>query len=216
MKHYFVKTPLLAKLIFNKWKWSFTKKEKTLYLTFDDGPTSEVTNWVLEQLLKHNAKATFFCIGKNIQQNPELFSEIVNQGHTVGNHTNNHLKSFETSKEKYIQNVLEAEQEIKKIINLSTTQKSKLFRPPYGKLKLSQSKILRKKGYKIIMWDVLSADFDTEISKEICMHNVVKNTSKGSIIVFHDSIKAFEKVKFVLPHILEYFSEKGYNFKAIA
>lgn len=216
MKNYIVKTPLIVKLIFNKWKWSFSQKEKNLYLTFDDGPTPKVTDWVLEELKKYNAKATFFCIGKNIQQNPELFNEIIHQGHVIGNHTNNHLKSFETPKKRYIQNVLKAEEEIKKNSEFSTIQKVKLFRPPYGKLKLSQSKILRKKGYKIIMWDVLSADFDTEISEAKCMHNVVRNTSKGSIIVFHDSKKAFEKVKFVLPQILEYYTAKGYKFKTIA
>ncbi|SDX71660.1 Peptidoglycan/xylan/chitin deacetylase, PgdA/CDA1 family [Lutibacter oricola] len=212
MKKYFVKTPNIVKLFFNKWVWSISKKKgQTIYLTFDDGPTEGITNWVLNELDKYNAKATFFCIGKNVKEHPNIFKNIIDKGHSIGNHTNNHLKSSSTPDVEFLKNVDLAETQI----NQSKHQNSKLFRPPYGKLKLSVSKKLRKKGYKIIMWDVLSADFDTEISNEKCLHNVIENTTNGSIIVFHDSIKAANKVKFVLPQILEYYTAQGYKFNAL-
>ncbi|MDV7186149.1 polysaccharide deacetylase family protein [Lutibacter sp. TH_r2] len=215
MKKYLVKTPTIVKLIFNKWDWSFSKNDKSIYLTFDDGPTPEITDWVLTELKKVNAKATFFCIGKNIKQHPSIFNKIALEGHSIGNHTNNHLKATKTKESEYLQNVLLAENEIHKYLK-TDSQNFKLFRPPYGKLSLRTGKKLRKKGFKIIMWDVLSADFDTEISKEKCLRNVIKNTENGSVIVFHDSVKASEKVKFVLPQILDYYTAKGYLFKAIA
>jgi len=207
MKQYFIKTPNPVKLIFKNWVWSFSSKEKNLYLTFDDGPTPEITNWTLDQLDKYNAKATFFCIGKNVEQHPTIFKNIIEREHTVGNHTHNHLNGYNKKKSTYIQNVEAAEKHL--------TNTSKLFRPPYGKLKLAQSKKLRKKGYKIIMWDVLSADFDLSITPEKCLKNVIGNVENGSIIVFHDSVKAHEKLQYVLPIILEYYTEKGYQFKAI-
>lgn len=208
MKLYLTKTPFLIKLLFPNWVWSFSAKKKELFLTFDDGPTPEVTDWVLQELKKHNAKATFFCIGKNIDQHPELFEQIKAQGHTVGNHTHNHFKSAEHSTKAYLENVANASRHFE-------GYKPKLFRPPYGKLGLKKSIKLRSLGYKIIMWDVLSADFDTSISNLNCLNNVIKNTTNGSIIVFHDSLKASEKLQYVLPKILEYYSSKGYEFKSI-
>ena len=208
MKFYFVKTPGIFKFIFRNWVWSYTKNEKTIYLTFDDGPTTEVTPWVLYQLNKYRAKATFFCIGKNIAEHPEIFKEILRNEHAIGNHTNNHLNGWKTPANVYLENSKEA---LKKKVHNST-----LFRPPYGKLTLSQSKRLREQGKQIIMWDVLSADFDTKISKEKCLQNVLKNTQNGSIVVFHDSNKAAKKLKFVLPKVLDYFEGKGYNFKKIS
>ena len=207
MKPYLVKTPSLIKFLFRNWVWSFSKKEKTIYLTFDDGPTPEITEWVLNQLKKYNAKATFFCIGKNIQQHPEIFEKISKNSHSIGNHTHNHLNGLKTTTSNYIKNIEDSEDYI---------QKSALFRPPYGKLRFSQSRKIRKKGYKIVMWSVLSADFDTSITKEKCLENVIGYTTKGSIIVFHDSIKAANKLKFVLPKVLEYYTEKGFVFKKIS
>lgn len=215
MKKYIVKTPSLIKIIFYKWIWSFSKKEKDIYLTFDDGPTSDITDWTLNELKKHNAKATFFCIGKNILEHPTVFQKIINEGHSVGNHTHNHLNGLKTEKEEYLNNAESAENSIQQFNNLTSQKKSMLFRPPYGKLTLKQASILRKKGYKIIMWDVLSADFDTTISNKKCLENVVKNTQNGSIIVFHDSIKASEKLKYVLPKILDFYASKNYTFKSI-
>lgn len=208
MKKYIIKTPSLVKLFFNNWVWSFSSKEKTLYLTFDDGPTPEVTNWTLNTLKEHNAKATFFCIGKNITKYPEIYEKIKTNNHAVGNHTNNHLNGYKTTTTEYLKNISISEK--------NAGEKTNLFRPPYGKIKLSQAEQIRKKGYKIIMWDVLSADFDTTITAEECLRNVIKNVKNGSIIVFHDSVKAEEKLKFVLPKILEFYKAKGYTFNAIS
>lgn len=207
MKKYFVKTPYLLKLIFNNWVWSFSKKEKVIYLTFDDGPTPEITEWTLNELQKYNAKATFFCIGKNAALYPIIYTKIINDGHAIGNHTNNHLNGRKTSSSLYIENVLSAEKKLQ--------VQTKLFRPPYGQLTLKQSLKLRQLGYKIIMWDVLSADFDTTISAKKCLKNVIKNTKNGSIIVFHDSQKANERLKYVLPIILDIYSKKNYRFEKI-
>ncbi|MFK5958939.1 MAG: polysaccharide deacetylase family protein [Lutibacter sp.] len=213
MKSYLINTPRLVKLFFRNWVWDFSKKEKAIYLTFDDGPTHEITEWTLNQLRQYNAKATFFCIGKNVQKNPEIFQKIIEHGHSIGNHTNNHLNGYETELATYLTNIELAEQQFN-TLNLKI-QNSKLFRPPYGKLRFAQSKKIRGKGYKIVMWDVLSADFDTTITPEKCLENVIGYTENGSIIVFHDSVKASENLYFVLPKILEYYSEKGFVFKKI-
>ncbi len=216
MKPYFIKTPRLLKIIFNKWSWSFSVKAKNIYLTFDDGPTPEITEWTLAQLRKYNAKATFFCIGKNVENHPEIFQKIIKEQHSVGNHTHNHLNGWKTNTQDYFQNFEKADKTITSNLRLlSNSQSKKLFRPPYGKMLLKQSKKIRNKGYNIIAWDVISADFDTTISNSRCLKNVVKNTTNGSIVVFHDSVKASEKLKYVLPKILEFYSEKGYTFKKI-
>lgn len=207
MKNFFIKTPRLIKLIFNNWIWGFSSEEKILYLTFDDGPTPEITDWTLKQLKNYNAKATFFCIGKNVVNHPEIYQNIMADNHSIGNHTNNHLNGYKTNTSEYIKNISECEKKF--------TKKTTMFRPPYGKLKLSQARKLIKKGYKIIMWDILSADYDTKITPEECLENVIKNVDNGSIIVFHDSVKAQEKLKYVLPKILEFYTDKGYQFNAI-
>lgn len=203
MKSYFVKTPWWLKKIFRSRVWSIDTKEKILYLTFDDGPHPLATPLVLDELKKYNAKATFFCIGKNVESNSYLYNRILIEGHTTGNHTYDHLNGWNTGDEEYVHNISKASQYIKSI----------LFRPPYGKIKSSQ--VRKLKGYKIVMWDVLSGDFDENISSENCLANVINRTRSGSIIVFHDSQKAFQKLRFVLPKILENFSAKGYRFEAI-
>ena len=214
MKPYLIKTPILLKFLFRNWVWGLSSKEKVLYLTFDDGPTPEITEWTLNELKKYEAKATFFCIGKNIGEHPEIFQKIIEENHAVGNHTNNHLNGWKTKTAAYLQNIEESEKYFEENPK-SKIQNPKLFRPPYGKITLSQSKKIRKMGYKIIMWDVLSADFDPKISNEKCLENVIRNIQNGSIIAFHDSVKASEKLKFVLPKVLEYFSYQGYEFKSI-
>ena len=198
---------------FSKYTWCFRSNEKEIFLTFDDGPTPEITQFVLSELKKYNAKATFFCIGKNIQNYPEIFNEIISDGHSIGNHTQNHLNAWKTTTENYIANFLECHKTITQFNKIKF--KKQLFRPPYGKIKKSQAKKILKKGYKIIMWDVLSADFDNTISKERCLQNVLNNAKKGSIIVFHDSLKASKKVKYALPAVLKTFSDKGFVFKKI-
>jgi len=213
LKLYLTKTPNLVQRIFSNYVWRFSSVKKEIYLTFDDGPTPEITKFVLAELKKYNAKATFFCIGKNIKNHPEIFEEILADKHSVGNHTQNHLNGFETKTSEYITNFLACENVISNMVEKS--QNLKLFRPPYGKIKKKQATEIFKKGYKIIMWDVLSADFDESISKEKCLDNVLKNTENGSIIVFHDSIKASEKLKYVLSKVLEFYSKKGFEFKSI-
>jgi peptidoglycan/xylan/chitin deacetylase (PgdA/CDA1 family) len=215
MRHYWIKTNAFIKKIFPNYIWSIPNSENKIYLTFDDGPTPEITEWVLDELKKHDAKATFFCIGHNIEKHPAIFEKVINEGHSIGNHTFNHLNGWKNSDEKYLQNMNLCESSILdlkfKILNLQT----KLFRPPYGKIKTSQSKRLRQLGYKIIMWDVLSADFDTTITPERCLKNVLKNVCSGSIIVFHDSVKAFPNLKYTLPKALKYWTEKGFVFEKL-
>jgi peptidoglycan-N-acetylglucosamine deacetylase len=220
MSFYWIKTNTLIKKIFSNLVWDVSNTENKIYLTFDDGPTPEITEWVLEELEKFNAKATFFCIGNNVKKYPEIFSKVINKGHSIGNHTFNHLNGWKTSTREYIDNskLCEIEMCNASPVRYRSGLKSanyKLFRPPYGKIKLSQSKKLRQLEYKIIMWDVLSADFDASISKEKCLENVLKNAKSGSIIVFHDSIKAFPNLEYTLPKALKYWQEKGFVCDAI-
>lgn len=203
MKPYLVTTPRLVQWLFPQRVWAFSRKEPNVFLTFDDGPIPEVTPWVLDELKKHNVKATFFCIGDNVRKHPEIFKRIVAEGHSIGNHTFHHLNGWKTKTEEYLQDVEAAEVKFNKTI-FTNNQASKLFRPPYGKMTSNQAKRIRKKGYKIIMWDVLSADFDMKISAEKCLENVLNNIRPGSIVVFHDSLKAEKNLRHVLPKVLEH------------
>jgi peptidoglycan/xylan/chitin deacetylase (PgdA/CDA1 family) len=208
-----IKTNPIIKNIFSNYIWNIPNSEKKVYLTFDDGPTPEITEWVLAQLKKYNFKATFFCIGNNIEKHPDLFNQLITEGHAVGNHTFNHVKGWNTPNKTYLKEVEKCEGMIQ---HYSINQNlSKLFRPPYGKIKPLQSRKLRKLGYKIIMWDVLSADYKQTITKEKCLENVIKNVESGSIIVFHDSVKAFPNLEFVLPKTLQFLSENGYQCEII-
>ncbi|MBX2930330.1 MAG: polysaccharide deacetylase family protein [Chitinophagaceae bacterium] len=209
---YLAKTYWWLKALYPSFIWNMSRSEKVLYLTFDDGPHHQATPFILEQLALYNAKATFFCIGKNVVQQPDIFQHIIQQGHTVGNHTQHHINGWNTKTHKYIEDVKIA----------SNVIDSNLFRPPYGRVKRQQAKQLsvipltkNKVSTKIIMWDVLSGDFDTSISPESCLQNVLKYAQNGSIIVFHDSDKAWKRMYFALPKVLEYYTNKGYIFKAI-
>ncbi|MET2983623.1 polysaccharide deacetylase family protein [Aureibaculum conchae] len=213
MNSYFTKTPKWIRAFYPNQVWSLPAKKKEIYLTFDDGPTPEITNWVLNTLHEYNAKATFFCIGENIEKEPSTFNKIINQGHSIGNHTFNHEKGWKTVNEDYLKSVVKTKKIIEKYPTSDNSES--LFRPPYGKIKKSQTKLLIKNNYKIIMWSILSWDFDTTITPEICLNNVIKNAKSGDIIVFHDSVKAFKNLKVVLPKVLDYFSGKGYEFKEI-
>ncbi len=210
-----VKTPKVFQSFFGNYLWHFSRKDKTLYLTFDDGPTPKITFWVLKQLKNYKAKATFFCLGKNVIKNPDIFNEILSAGHTIGNHTYNHLNGLNTNTKVYLNNIEKTHQEFLKSNKSFFNKRPLLFRPPYGKCWPKQLKYLINKGYKPVFWDVLSRDFDSNTTKEKCLNNVLKSVENGSIVVFHDSVKAFEKLEFVLPKILEYFTLKGYKFKAI-
>jgi peptidoglycan/xylan/chitin deacetylase (PgdA/CDA1 family) len=207
------KTPLVVKKLFPDYVWEIPTQSKELYLTFDDGPTPHVTDWVLDTLKSYHAKATFFCIGSNVKNHPELFNKIVEEGHSIGNHTHNHIKGWKTKTKLYLENVLEAEKTID--VEINQLIKTNLFRPPYGQIKPKQGEKLMDLGYKIVMWDVLSFDWDKTISKQECLDFVISKSKNGSIIVFHDSEKASNNMKFALPKVLEYFTEKGFSFKAI-
>ena len=213
MKFYWIKTHWIVKKLFHNFMWDVSNQKKTVYLTFDDGPIPEVTPWVLEELRKYDVKATFFCIGDNIDKHPELFKKLITEGHCIGNHTFNHLNGWKTPKKSYVENVKKCEEII--YLNSKAPAQSKIFRPPYGKITSSQSKAIRKLGYKIIMWDVLSADFDINISKEECLNNILSNIESGSIIVFHDSTKAFKNLEFVLPKTLEYLKNNNFNCETL-
>lgn len=207
---YLAKTPRWLKKVFSSCIWDFYNKDedKVIYLTFDDGPHPIATRYVLDELNKYNAKATFFCIGKNVALHEDIFQNLTSEGHSVGNHTYNHLNGWKTDTVKYLQNINEAQKKIN----------STLFRPPYGRIKRGQLNqlITSPNNYKVIMWSVLSGDFDQSISSEKCLANVMENTKSGSIIVFHDSEKAFKHLQYVLPKVLEHFSQKGYIFKNIS
>lgn len=211
MKLSWVKTHWIIKQLFSKYFWDIPNHENKVYLTFDDGPTPEITEWTLAQLKSYNVKATFFCIGDNVRKYPEIFLKLIQEEHSIGNHTFNHLNGWKTSTKNYIENAKLYEIEHSKL----NTGQYKLFRPPYGKIKPSQSKILKKLGYKIIMWDVLSEDFDASISPEKCLENVIKNVTSGSIIVFHDSQKGFRNLEYTLPRTLAFLKEKGFACERI-
>jgi peptidoglycan/xylan/chitin deacetylase (PgdA/CDA1 family) len=206
---YFVKTPGWLKRIYDSYIWSMPVNDKILYLTFDDGPHPEATPFVLKELKKYNALATFFCIGKNVVSYPAIYKQLINEGHSVGNHTYNHLNGWKTGNDDYLKDIALASHEID----------SELFRPPYGRITSFQAKNLRSamkgKEPKVIMWDVLSGDFDIDCTPQQCLANVLLATVAGSIIIFHDSEKAFPKLAYTLPRILNYFSEKGYLFKSL-
>lgn len=180
------------------------KDRRTIYLTFDDGPVPEVTPMVLDILDKYNAKATFFCVGDNVAKHPDIYQQVLDKGHATGNHTFNHIKGWQTEVPDYIKNVSQCSEHVK----------SNLFRPPHGRIKHAQVKELAK-DYKIIMWSVLTGDYDHSLTKEQVLDYSIKNTKGGSIVVFHDSIKASERMLFALPLFLEHFINKGYRFEKI-
>jgi peptidoglycan/xylan/chitin deacetylase (PgdA/CDA1 family) len=209
MKFYWIKTHAIIRKIFSDYLWTMPTREKIVYLTFDDGPTPEITEWVLSQLKMHDAKATFFCIGNNISQHWDIFNKVADAGHSVGNHTYNHNNGWKTKTPDYIENVRKCE-------DLLNGKSRKLFRPPYGKLTMGQSQKLRKLGFKVVMWDILSADFDQTITPEKCLQNVLGNICPGSIIIFHDSVKALGNLEYALPRTLDFLKANGYRCEAIA
>ena len=211
---YWIKTNRLIKRIFSNYVWDIPTAEKKVYLTFDDGPTPEITAWVLNQLKAFDAKATFFCIGDNIRKHPEIFNLILLNGHNIGNHTFNHYNGWKIKTPEYIENVQLCKEAIIENSKFKI-QNSNLFRPPYGKIKNAQAKALLTSGYKIIMWDILSADFDTAITPEKCLENVLKNIAPGSIIVFHDSAKAFRNLEYTLPRTLQFLKDNQYQCEGI-
>ena len=190
------------KKLYGKSIWRMNEQQKKLYLTFDDGPVPQVTPWVLRTLKQFDIKATFFCVGDNVQKHPDVYAQVIDEGHAVGNHTFNHINGWKSSTNNYLDNV-----------SLCAGQvSSRLFRPPYGRLKRSQYEALRRE-YSIVMWDVLSGDFDAATSEEKCLSNVTSYARNGSLIVFHDSIKAERNMKYALPRAIEHFLKEGYAFE---
>jgi peptidoglycan/xylan/chitin deacetylase (PgdA/CDA1 family) len=216
---YFVKTPWWLKKLYSGLVWEIPRqpeepgepripeRDKVLYLTFDDGPQPEATPFVLDTLKRYDARATFFCIGKNVQEYPLLYRRILLEGHRVGNHTQNHLNGWKTRDKDYLENIRVAASSID----------SRLFRPPYGRISAFQAALLRAAplNYQIIMWEVLSADFDRSLNAGQCARNVIRHARGGSIVVFHDSEKAFDRLRGALPEVLEHFSGLGYRFEAV-
>lgn len=204
LKKVLIQPKSALKLLYPKAIWKVKSDEKKIYLTFDDGPIPVLTDWVLDVLKEHNAKATFFCVGDNIIKNKAIFERIKKEGHCVGNHTFNHIKGFTTKTAVYMDNTLKCEQ----------LTETKIFRPPYGQLKRPQYKQLLLNGYKIIMWDVISYDYE-KISPETCFNNVKNNISNGSIVLFHDNIKAEANLQYALPKTIEHFSKLNYTFVSL-
>jgi peptidoglycan/xylan/chitin deacetylase (PgdA/CDA1 family) len=196
--------PLLYRMLFPESVWRIQKNVKSVYLTFDDGPIPEVTPWVLDLLDKYDIKATFFCVGDNVRRNPDLFNEVKRRGHSVGNHTMNHLQGAHVTTRRYLRNVREAQELIG----------SNLFRPPHGLLRWSQAKVL-KDHFVIVMYDLVSRDYSKKLSGEQVLDNVKRFARKGSIIVFHDSLKAEKNMKYALPRAIEWLRDNGYSFERI-
>lgn len=204
------RTPKILQKIYPSLTWEFPTDEKEIRLTFDDGPIPEVTEFVLETLQKYNAKATFFCIGNNIKKHPAVFQKILADGHSIGNHTMHHLKGWKTQNHKYLEDVNDCEKEIEKYY---LSQNKKIFRPPYGRI--TRSQIASLSDFEIIMWTVLSQDYRQALSTERCLNETIRATKPGSIVLFHDSLKAEKNLTFVLPRFLETLSMSGYKFLAI-
>ncbi len=201
---YIVRPTYLLRKIYPKAIWRVPTVEKKIFLTFDDGPVPVITPWVLDVLKNENIKATFFCVGENVAKNPEIYQRVLDEKHAVGNHTYNHLKGWNTHGIQYVKNVIKCAE----VVN------SKLFRPPYGRIKNSQLTLINKQ-YSVIMWDVLSGDYDKKTSPEQCLKNVVDNIRNGSIIVFHDSHKAQKNMEYALPKFIQFAKEKGYVFETL-
>lgn len=200
---YWHKNRFLVQWLYPSFTWHKSRSEKNIYLTFDDGPIPEVTEWVLQMLQQYNAKATFFCVGDNIHKHPQVYEQVKKAQHSLGNHTFNHLNGWKTTKELYLDNVEK--------FRILAGNEVKLFRPPYGKITRQQAAIIRKTD-QIVMWDVLSGDFDQNLSPADCLHQSVKHTENGSIIIFHDSLKAWRNLEYVLPRYLKHFYSLGYTF----
>lgn len=201
------KTPSFLFRMFPSLVWRVSTEARAIHLTFDDGPIPELTSWVLDTLNQFDAKATFFCVGENVEKHPEIFKQVINAGHSVGNHTFNHLNGWKTDNLSYLKNWLKADEVMRQYVQTD------LFRPPYGRMNFRQMRQLKHK--RVVMWDVLSGDFSSEIPPERILEKSIASTVAGSVVVFHDNIKATDNLKFVLPKYLAHFTEQGYTFSAL-
>jgi peptidoglycan/xylan/chitin deacetylase (PgdA/CDA1 family) len=209
------RTPFFLPLLFPSLLWRVPTKANELYLTFDDGPVTGPTEFALQALATFSAKATFFCIGDNIRKHPDIFKRILMQGHAVGNHTFNHLNGWKNTVNHYIHNIKTCDTEmVKSLGTQKTTFVTDLFRPPYGRITPKQIQLL-KSDYRIVMWDVLSVDYNKDLSPEACLRNTIRAARPGSIIVFHDSVKAEKNMTYALPRVLDHFTNEGFVFKSL-
>lgn len=204
MQSYLFKSPWWLRAIYPNLTWKIPAMDKVVYLTFDDGPTPDITPWVINQLAQYKAMATFFLIGKNVAEHPEIYRQLKEEGHSIGNHTYNHFNGWRYNTKDYLENVGACQDLIS----------TKLFRPPYGRITKKQARTLEK-DYNIIMWDIITGDFDKNLDGEKCYQNVIRNVSPGSIIVFHDSVKAWPRLQEALPKTLQYLKEKGFRMEAL-
>ena len=205
------RTPILLQWLYPSLIWHQSRSKKSIYLTFDDGPIPEITPLVLEILNQYQIKATFFCVGDNVVKHRNVLVEIIKAGHQIGNHTQHHLNGWNTDLNKYLKNIALCDQQLSGHIKPKSPS---LFRPPYGKMSLGQIKRIRD-SHKIVMWDVLSGDFDSALSREDCLQNTIKATQNGSIIIFHDSLKARNNLIYALPLYIEHCIKQGYEFKTL-
>lgn len=197
---YLTSSPWWLRRLYPDCLWEMPKDGGKVYLTFDDGPHPEATPLVLDMLAAAGAKASFFCIGDNVRKYPEIYQRILAEGHRVGNHSFHHLNGWKTSDSDYLEDIRKASELID----------SPIFRPPYGRIRRSQIRALRNTGMRPVMWSLLSGDFDLKLSEEKCAQNVLRNLAPGHIVVFHDSQKALQKIKYALPLVLQLISERGW------
>lgn len=198
----FFSIPWIVSVLYKNLIWKIPATKKVIYLTFDDGPVPETTEWILNELSKFNVGATFFCVGENVQKYPNLVTLIKEKGHSLGNHTFNHKNGKKTSTHQYLANIRKCAEVID----------SRLFRPPYGKLTLQQTRGILRNNFKIIMWSLLSYDFDQTVNPEKIFRRITRRTRPGKIVVFHDNIKALSNLKAILPRYLDYCTQEGYKF----
>ncbi len=201
---YIIKTPKLIRKLFPNYLWNKSRKKPYVYFTFDDGPIPEITPWVLDTLKSYDMHGTFFCVGDNVRKHSKIYNRLIAEGHSVGNHSYSHKSGWGSDVDKYLDDV-----EL-----CGSFVQSDLYRPPYGRLKPQQAEAIRHQ-YQIVMWDILSGDFDPNITAEQCYQNVIQNLKPGSIVVFHDNVKSFDTLKEVLPRVIEYCQSKGLSSKAL-
>jgi peptidoglycan-N-acetylglucosamine deacetylase len=207
MKPLFFRTPFFLPWLYPQLLWRMPVTGKKIFLTFDDGPVPGPTEFVLDTLLLFKAKATFFCIGENVSRHPAVFARVIDEGHRIGNHTFHHVKGWQSAVGMYVDEVKQCEVQMHKG---GLSKSSGLFRPPYGQISRKQIQALR--DYRIVMWDVLTHDYDAPLQEQFCLEKSIRATRPGSIIVFHDSLRAEKNLRYILPRLLDYFSGSGYTF----